>query len=237
MVLLTNSSRTLPPHFPTFLTQTHKRELLTLRPEIKHSYKYEMGNRMKKTVAIAISALMATSAWANSVEPGFYVGGGFGLTESKLENQDMSAFPTLDGSRSLRVYGGYQFNRIVSLEGGYTNYGDLSHAMLQGANAKVTPSAFSVAANLGYSFDNGLRPFATLGLSHVNVDLKANGQSESDSASGFRYGLGLEYAPQMIDGLAVRVAYEADAFKVDMGGSSTDTFSVGSLYLGASYKF
>ncbi|GAL17830.1 outer membrane protein [Vibrio maritimus] len=102
---------------------------------------------------------------------------------------------------------------------------------------ELTPSALSLAANLGYSFDSGLRPFVTLGLSHVNVDGKTGGQSGSDSASGFRYGLGLEYAPQMIEGLAVRVAYEADAFKVDLDGARTDTFSVGSLYLGASYKF
>lgn len=189
---------------------------------------------MKKAVVLAVSALMATGAWANSTEPGFYIGGGFGLTESKLDNKDMSQFPTIDGARSLRVYGGYQFNRIVSLEGGYTNYGELSHQAMP--SAKVTPSAFSLAANLGYSFDNGLRPFATLGLSHVNMELKDGSQKESDSATGFRYGLGLEYAPQMVEGLAMRVAYEADAFNVDMGGS-TDTFAVGSLYLGASYKF
>ncbi|WP_353499587.1 porin family protein [Vibrio chaetopteri] len=190
---------------------------------------------MKKAVVLAVSALMATGAWANSTESGFYIGGGYGLTESKLENQDVSAFPTIDGERSLRVYGGYQFNRIVALEGGYTNYGDLSHQSLQGV--KINPTAFSLAANLGYSFDNGLRPFATLGLSRVNMDVKYNGQKESDSATGFRYGLGLEYAPQMVEGLAMRLAYEADAFNVDIGDPKTYTFSVGSVYLGASYKF
>jgi opacity protein-like surface antigen len=191
---------------------------------------------MKKAVVLAVSALTATGAWANSTEPGFYIGGGFGLTESKLETSDISGLPTIDGARSLRVYGGYQFNRIVALEGGYTNYGELSP---QGANdLKMTPSAFSLAANLGYSFDNGLRPFATLGLSRVNMDINDSGHKESDSATGFRYGLGLEYAPQMIEGLAVRVAYEADAFNVaNIDNGNTVTFSAGSVYLGASYKF
>ncbi|WP_112479260.1 porin family protein [Vibrio variabilis] len=190
---------------------------------------------MKKSVVFAVSALMATGAWANSTEPGFYIGGGFGLTESKLETSDISGLPTIDGARSLRVYGGYQFNRIVALEGGYTNYGELSP---KGANDfKMTPSAFSLAANLGYSFDNGLRPFATLGLSRVSMEFKEGDQKQSDSATGFRYGLGLEYAPQMVEGLAMRLAYEADAFNVDLGDPRTYTFSVGSVYLGASYKF
>lgn len=194
-----------------------------------------MGSKMKKAVVIAVSALMASGAMANSTEPGFYLGGGFGLTDSKLENLDNSAMPKISGSRSYRLYGGYQFNRIVSLEGGYTNYGKFSDKIFQGA--ELTPSAFSLAANLGYSFDNGLRPFATLGLSRVAIDGEYKGYSDSTSATGFRYGLGLEYAPQMVQGLAVRLAYEADAFKLEESGVRTDTISVGSLYLGASYKF
>ncbi|MCG9658463.1 MULTISPECIES: porin family protein [Vibrio] len=190
---------------------------------------------MKKAVALILTGLFATSAFAGATDSGFYVGGGFGLMESKLENQDKSIFPTFDGERSWRIYGGYAFNRIVSLEGGYTNYGSLSNSDLKGL--KITPSAASLAANLGYTFDNGIRPFATVGLSRVNAEAKYSNHSKSDSATGFRYGIGVEYMPAQIDGLGVRLAYEADAFNVDMGGFDTDTFTVGSLYLGASYKF
>ncbi|GAL31973.1 outer membrane protein [Vibrio maritimus] len=190
---------------------------------------------MKKAVVFAVSALVATGASANSTETGFYIGGGYGLTESKLSSRDVSPAPTIDGARSMRVYGGYQFNRVISLEGGYTNYGDLSHELLE--EVKIKPSAFSLAANLGYSFDNGLRPFATLGLSRVNMEFKAMGESVDRSATGFRYGLGLEYAPQMVEGLAMRVAYEADAFDASLDGPETYKLSVSSLYLGASYKF
>ncbi|MGR5456944.1 outer membrane beta-barrel protein, partial [Vibrio alfacsensis] len=83
---------------------------------------------MKKAVALILTGLFATSAFAGATDSGFYVGGGFGLMESKLENQDKSIFPTFDGERSWRIYGGYAFNRIVSLEGGYTNYGSLSNS-------------------------------------------------------------------------------------------------------------
>ncbi|OIN28945.1 porin family protein [Vibrio barjaei] len=192
---------------------------------------------MKKAVALVLTGLFATSAFAGATDSGFYVGGGFGLMESKLENKDRSYAPTFDGERSWRIYGGYAFNRIVSLEGGYTNYGALTSDSKFTKGVEITPTALSLAANLGYTFDNGIRPFATVGLSRVSAELKANGHSEDDSATGFRYGVGVEYMPAQIDGLGLRLAYEADAFNVDMAGVDTDTYNIGSLYLGASYKF
>ncbi|MCL9773907.1 porin family protein [Vibrio methylphosphonaticus] len=191
---------------------------------------------MKKAIALALCTVFASSTYAAATDPGFYIGGGFGLTESKMDNLDESSFPTFDGERALKVYGGYQFNRIVAVEAGYTNYGKFTHPAAPGLSA--TPTAISVAANLGYTFDNGIRPFATVGLSHVNMEFKLNSDSEKDSATGFRYGVGVEYAPKMIDGLAMRLAYEADAFGVqDPSSTVTNTFAVGGLYLGASYKF
>ncbi|MBY6196129.1 porin family protein [Vibrio hangzhouensis] len=191
---------------------------------------------MKKAVALALTTLFASSAFAGATDPGFYVGGGFGLTESKLDNLDYTFLPSLKGDRAFKVYGGYQFNRIVALEGGYTKYGKFSDSHLNGYS--WNPSALSLAANLGYTFDIGLRPFATLGLSYLGLNEEGYKAFENDSGTAFRYGLGLEYAPQQIDGLAVRMAYEADAFSIQepINGTST-TFSVGSFYLGASYKF
>ena len=190
---------------------------------------------MKKAIALALCTVFASSAYAGATDPGFYIGGGFGLTESKMENLDESRAPTLDGERALKVYGGYQFNRIVAVEAGYTNYGKLGYSSEPDFSA--TPSALSVAANLGYTFDNGIRPFATVGLSHVSMKFSDSSTSDTDSATGFRYGVGVEYSPQMVDGLAMRLAYEVDAFNVEVSRNNTDVYAVGGLYLGASYKF
>lgn len=190
---------------------------------------------MKKAVALALCTAFASSAYAGATDSGVYIGGGFGLTESKMENVDESRFPTLDGERAFKVYGGYQFNRIVAIEAGYTHYGKLGTS--SDTDASASPTSLSLAANLGYTFDIGLRPFATIGLSRVGMELKDNGQAKDDWATGLRYGVGVEYSPQMIDGLAMRLAYEMDAFNVEVAPDNTDVFTVGGLYLGASYKF
>ncbi|MCG9663071.1 porin family protein [Vibrio mediterranei] len=189
---------------------------------------------MKKAVALALTALFATSAFAGAADPGFYVGGGYGLVKSKLKNLDNDSSESLDAGHSLRVYGGYAFNRIVSLEGSYTKYGktDLNQQY------SWDPSALALTANLGYTFDSGFRPFATVGLSYLDLNESGAKVFSSDSGTAFRYGIGVEYMPAQVEGLGIRLAYEADAFRIESArGNDSDTINAGSLYLGASYKF
>ncbi len=189
---------------------------------------------MKKAVALALTTLFATSAFAGAADPGFYVGGGYGLTKSKIKSLDSNSDGSIDAGHSLRAYGGYAFNRIVSLEGSYTKYGKAE----EGQGYSWDPSALALTANLGYTFDSGFRPFATLGLSYLDLNESGAKLFNSDSGTAFRYGIGVEYMPAQVEGLGIRLAYEADAFKIESAqGQHNETLNVGSLYLGASYKF
>ncbi|MDN3611815.1 porin family protein [Vibrio ostreicida] len=212
---------------------------------------------MKKLILATL--LFSPLTFAQSYE-GFYVGGGLGSTTFSDDGYYNDVDTTLSGygyetktssetdGLSYRLIGGYQFNRIIAVEAQYTKYGSVK------ANTKLNNttigtsesdySSFTVAANLGYTFDNGIRPFVTAGLGSISVDQTnhsnstsaSNNFSFSDSATALRVGAGMEYSPEMFKGGAVRLAYEVDHFGLDTGGK-TYTQSIGSFYLGGTYKF
>ncbi|QUM76516.1 porin family protein [Moritella sp. 24] len=188
------------------------------------------------TVLGALTAIALTSSvQANQDVSGFYIGGGVGSTHANFSSDSHSYTPSTDGA-SLKLIGGYQFNRIVAIEAQYTSYGDIKIPVA--ATYKWEPTTVSLAANLGYTFDNGLRPFATVGLS--SVDLNQNMTSNLDNTgTAFRFGAGLEYTPAALAGVSFRAGYEGDAFTIDTQSSSIDDVNVvvGSLYVAASYKF
>jgi len=196
---------------------------------------------MKKVAVLATLALASLSSFANAnkVNEGWYLGGGVGNTGFDIDGYDTNVEP--DGN-ALKMYGGYKFNRIVSAEVAYTSYGDLKYKQgyaLAGQTA-ASPSSISLSANLGYTFDSGWRPFVILGLSSVDLDAKQAELFYSDSGTGAHTGLGLEYSLKSIDGLTMRLAYEADTFEVEsqfFGMKYTQDYTVDSAYFGVSYAF
>jgi len=156
-----------------------------------------------------------------------------------------------DSSAGYIIYGGYQFNKIIGVEVAYTDYGSFSDTLTRsGINPTTTtftsdPTSFSVYANAGYTFANGLRPFGQLGLGYVIVNGSGttNGLNIDDGVS-MRFGLGLEYAAPALAGFGFRVAYidelqmDASYTSYDNGDKSTLFMNVnGMLYVGAQYKF
>jgi opacity protein-like surface antigen len=186
-----------------------------------------------KKAATLIAVLVSIQAHANSSQDvsGFYLGGGMGNTTYS----DDSPFTHLDADgTTFKIIGGYQFNRIVGIEAQYTDYGDIK---VKNTPFDLNVNSASVAANIGYTFDNGLRPFATLGLGYISVDVpEFLGEDENELL--LRVGAGLEYTPHQFNNIIFRAAYEMDHFNVGSKGSNWDTnIQVGSFYAGATYKF
>ena len=188
---------------------------------------------MKKAVILLAAFSAFAGAQEQAVEKdvsGFYLGGGFGTTTY----DDDAAFSTLETNDStFKLIGGYQFNRIVGVEAQYTKYSDVT---APGESGAIEPSAISIAANLGYTFDSGWRPFGTVGLTQLSFDTNGYG---SDDETALRLGAGVEYTPASLEHLNFRVAYEVDTFNVDTGIRYYDdiTVQLGSFYAGATYKF
>jgi len=196
------------------------------------------------TVLGALTALALTaSVQANQDVSGFYIGGGVGSTTVDLDRTGAIYDEDTDGT-TLKFIGGYQFNRIVAIEAQYTKYGEITPNKTLKLDGKLytwDATTFSVSANLGYTFQNGLRPFGIIGLSSLDL-----GQStkvlKDDDATAIHLGLGLEYTPAALSGVSFRVGYEADAFAMEEFDNKTNRYEdtdvlIGSAYVAATYKF
>ena len=211
---------------------------------------------MQKILAVI---LFTTSSVISAAETpavkisGFYLGAGLGSFNYKTDQDwdDDSHFGKLveqDKGNTSKVYAGYQFNKVIAIEATYTNYGETEgyvYTILldEKTVVKQSPTSFSVAANAGYTFNNGIRPFALLGLGYTRLN-SSNKFLITDNITTLKYGVGVEYAPVMLKGIQLRVAYEADsyfseAYTSDGWGeeSELDFFTMNSFYAGVSYKF
>jgi len=185
------------------------------------------------TVLGALATIVLTThVQANQDVSGFYIGGGLGSTFS---DSDSSSFYSDTHGSTLKLIGGYQFNRIVAIETQYTKYGDVTPLRNEN-DYKWAPSTISLAANLGYTFQNGLRPFTTIGLSSLNLN-QTTKKIDDNNATAARLGLGLEYTPANLSNINFRAGYEADAFTLNSPSKSDTDVILSSLYLAASYKF
>ena len=197
---------------------------------------------MKKSMLLL--ALMSACSYANAATndvSGVYLGGGFGTTN--FDDDAGFGLADIDDSDStFKLIGGYQFNRIVAVEMQYTNYGDVKYStLLDAKKGTVGYSSITLAANVGYTFDSGWRPFAIAGLGSIDQSYKGEGLGlkANDNGTTFHFGAGVEYAPKKLEGLAFRIAYEGDLFVVDSGTPIIDDYAmtIGTLYAGATYKF
>ncbi|WP_372099058.1 porin family protein [Vibrio sp. 10N.222.49.A3] len=191
---------------------------------------------MKKSVlALGLIGLVSLPTFAASTDGGAYVGGGLNV----YQDSDTDGHGNLDSDgMGYNLYGGYQFNRIVGVELGYNDYADYKN----GAE-KLSPTSISVSANVGYTFDNTIRPFVLAGLSSVDLNANSGAGYNDDSGTGFHFGVGVEYTP--VEHLTLRLISQADAVSVEdsyqISGStiSTDdhTLAFNSVSFGGSYNF
>lgn len=205
-----------------------------------------------------------TTVAANNVIPkvakapvkGAYVGLGFGTStfndggisddvNAELARWGLEEFSTGYSNTGLKLYAGYQFNKVVAVEFSYTDYGTYSLDYLTTNVYKLNPSSIALAVNVGYNFGSKsqFRPFAIAGLSSVNFNENGTYKFYDSSSTGaLRLGLGFEYTP--IEHLGLRVAYEGDYYTLKDANLNnvsylSDTYpqSISMVYLGVNYKF
>ncbi|CAM2927692.1 outer membrane protein [Vibrio rarus] len=221
---------------------------------------------MKKhnLIALCSLALLSSSAFASSDQSGFYVLGAVGTTGMddggytedaedtvRLNGNDPYFKTELEGKGVTKLYSaGYQINRIVGIEATYTDYGHINARTHHDSVKVFDPESFSVSANLGYSFHNGLRPFAKIGLSYVDLgqdDSQNSAIKNPNKLGGVHVGAGVEYALDLGENngnLLFRTGVEGDIVNAEMKQKSPNNFyddnyswSLATLYAGVGYRF
>ncbi|MFM2607818.1 porin family protein [Vibrio chagasii] len=216
-------------------------------------------NKSLLSAVLLLSSFTVHTASASVTDSGFYLGGAIGSSDidddglvSKSNSAKTATFEAKDNT--YRIIAGYKFNRIASIEAQYTDYGDVvadngnKINFARSYNFSWEPKVISLSANLGYTFDNGLRPFGVVGLSSIDLESKEGryslSQLKSDADTGARVGFGLEYTPPKAPAFTMRLGYEADVFDAEinearLGTNKTykKTVILDSFYLGAMYTF
>ncbi len=207
---------------------------------------------------------------------GFYIAGTIGTGKLRINRDDgeytarhyfdqesLARNDNSSGAQSLQLLAGYQFNRIVAIEINHADYinnldfrgfvpdkGEKSYEYHpQQIHAK--PSIYASQANVGYTFANGIRPFALTGLSllHLNADKDVYDANTFRSQLSLRIGAGVEYAPVTLQGWAFRSSWTADftTMKTEdlpdnpilllFPSNFSDGVRLSSFNFGTSYKF
>ena len=177
------------------------------------------------TAALAVAAVFAAApVAAQTTAPAghVYVGGTFGQarwssTCSICDNSDSA----------LRVFGGYQLNRIVAAEVGYANFGDQ-----RGPGVTVKGNAWDASVVAGWPVAGTLSLYGRAGVHRAN--LKGGGAlaGQQHDRYGLTYGLGAQL--DLTPNIGLRVDWQE--YSSAGGGGIPDT-DIRLISAGALWRF
>jgi len=197
-------------------------------------------------------AQYASDSDAEPHSAAWYMGAEVGRSKAKIDDQAITNALITDGATStsinndtrgtgFRIFGGYQFNDYVALEGGYVDLGKFGYTATTNPAGTVNGIIRLKGLDLGVigflPFTDKLYGFGRVGMNYTQahdhfsstglVDTINPNPAKSDL--NYNFGLGLEY--RMTQALALRL--EAQRYRVnDAIGNrgDIDLVSVGMLY-------
>ena len=212
-------------------------------------------NPMPAYLSTCLPALLlacAISPLAMADEPTWYVGANVGQSRAKIDDPRISASllgsgfasSTIvddDNSTGFKVFGGYQFNRNVALEGGYFDLGKFGfkattvpagtldgRIRLRGVNLDLVgrlpvTERFSVLGRVGVNYADARDNFSGTGA----VLVRDPNPRKHDA--NIKFGAGLQY--DFTDALGMRAEVERYRINDAVGNKGdVDLFSVGLVY-------
>jgi opacity protein-like surface antigen len=174
---------------------------------------------MMRLLLAMVFSLVSVSSEASAVGSGFYFGAGVanGSMTATCQSFYCSSYrETAQDSGHGRLIFGYDFNRFIGIEGGYSDYGTYNiRNGYQQIVGKVKMQGVSLAARGGYKFSNGLSVFGKLGLASMNAKYSADpgwviNVDSNQQSTGLLAGIGVQY--DINNNFTVRLISEAASF-------------------------
>lgn len=215
------------------------------------SKKLMKPSRALGVLSIAVTAAMCSSA-AVAATPGWYLGGNLGLSRAEidkdkirrgLEGEGFSVSSFSDDHRDLgyKLFGGYQFNRYLALEGGYFDLGkfdfEATTAPPGSLKGNIDITGFNLDLVGAFPLSSRWSVFGRGGVTQEEAKDRFSGTGAVDvtdsrrkkSATNYKFGAGLEYA--VTDAIGLRA--EAERYRInDAVGNEgdVDLYSLGVVY-------
>ena len=181
---------------------------------------------MKTKALIAVAALGAAAfslpAMAQMSMSSAYIGGGLG--QSKFKDGCGGSFPGVscdDKDTAFKIFGGYQFNKNIAAEVGYTDLGK-AKASGGGVTAEAKATAIELDAVGAFPVWQQLSILGRLGLYYGEGKLDAPGVSGKKNTTDLTYGLGVGW--DFTKNLGVRGEWQRySKMKFEAAGTSGDS--------------
>jgi len=171
--------------------------------------------RLPGLLSLVALALIA-SPYAQAQDSGWYLGLNAGKTKAKIDDAritglivpagfTVTSINDDDRGNGLKVFGGYEFNRYFSLEGGYFDLGKLGYTAQTvpagTLNGEIKVKGFNFDAVLSLPFTEKFSVFARVGVTNAQAKDEFVGtgavvvmnSSPSERATNVKYGGGLQY--------------------------------------------
>lgn len=197
-------------------------------------------------------ALASAQALAQNIDAGWYLGANVGQSRAKIDDARITrnllgsgfsnvAIESDERGTGYKVFGGYQLNRYVAIEGGYFDLGKFDFKAdtvptgtlngdikLRGVNLDAlgmlpVTEKLSLLGRVGVNYAEARDAFS--GTGRVSVQ----NPNPSKSQANYKAGLGLQYA--FTDALAMRAEVERYRINDAVGNrGDVDLISVGLVY-------
>jgi len=191
-----------------------------------------MKSKAKKGLAIlGLASAMALTGPAFAQDSGFYAGLHIGQSSADDACDGISGAGVScdDKDTAWKILGGYQFNRHLAVEIGYTDLGEVS-ASGPGGSASVESTAFEVVAVGIFPIADKFSIYGKLGMYRGDTEATAPGVSESETNNDLTFGFGVRY--DFTKNLGVRAEWQkySDVGGGNIGESDVDVISVGVIW-------
>ena len=193
----------------------------------------------KAVAAAALAILIATPAW--SQDAGFYLGASIGQSKAKDTCDDSGAFSCDDTDTAWKIFAGYQFNRHLAVEAGYTDLGEVSLSAASATSSvrgTIELSAFELMAVGSFPVADRFSLYGKLVLYRAETEQKlqvtlgtltvSDNKTEKNADLTFAFGARFDITRN----LGVRAEWQRylDVGGGEIGEDDVDVLSVGLLF-------